>query len=200
MSEAVDTVPQRALAELIADISRPRLAGALLGRLVNPPVIGLLIAWLMRSPMRARWMTTRTTRLHARLLRLSRGRLRRSWLFAAGQPVLALTTTGRRTGRARTTAVAAFTHRGTLAIAGMNLGLERNPGWSYNLIDIPQALISVNHETIPVFARPARGGQHEELWQRWLTLQPSAEAFATLAGRDIPIFVLEPRPDQPEGD
>src|SRR5207245_2505694 len=133
------------LGELVADLSRPRLPGAFLGRVVALPVIGVGVARLIRSPMRARWLTPRATRLHARILRLSRGRLRRSWLFAAGQPVIALTTTGRRSGRSRTTAVAAFTANGRLAIAGMNLGLERNPGWTYNLLADPDAVIIVKN-------------------------------------------------------
>jgi F420H(2)-dependent quinone reductase len=39
--------------------------------------------------------------------------------------------------------VAAFVHDGVLAVAGMNLGSERDPGWSHNLAADPHALITV---------------------------------------------------------
>ena len=147
----------------------------------------------MRSPLRVRWVATRITRLHARLLRITRGRLRRSWLFAAGQPVLALTTTGRRSGTSQTTVVTALCQDGTLATVGMNLGLERQPGWAYNLAANPAAVIEVGGRAIPVTARRAVGAERDGLWSRWLYVQPSARAMAELAGREVPIFVLEPR-------
>jgi deazaflavin-dependent oxidoreductase (nitroreductase family) len=146
--------------------------------------------------MRARGITTRVTRLHARLLRLSRGRLRRSWLFAAGQPVIALTTVGRRSGERRTTAVAALAHRGALATLGMNLGMERDPAWCHNLGAHPDAWITIAGTTVPVRARRATGGEWQELWRRWVEVQPSAETFAQIAGRRVPIYVLEARSER----
>src|SRR4051812_7754926 len=116
-----------ALVDLVTDLSRPRRVGIMFGRLVGSHRFGLMAARLTRAPMRLRGPTTLFTRFHARVLRLSGGRLRRSWLFAAGQPVMALTTTGRRSGVARTTTVSAFAHGRTLAVAGMNLGMPKNP-------------------------------------------------------------------------
>jgi deazaflavin-dependent oxidoreductase (nitroreductase family) len=154
---------------------------------------GRWIARAARAPIRARGLTTRVTRAHAVLLRASCGRLRRSWLFAAGQPVVGLTTIGRKSGLERTTTVAAFSHGDALALAAMNLGSKRNPGWSHNLDATPEALITVGGCELPVTARRAHGEEAATLWSRWLELQPSASTFAQLAGRRIPIFVLEPR-------
>ena len=69
------------------------------------------------------------------------------------------------------------------------LYLQANPG----------AWISVTGKTIPVTARLASGQEREELWRRWLDVQPSAETLAELAGRQVPIFILERRagPAQP---
>ena len=57
----------------------------------------------------------------------------------------------------------------------------------------PRARITVRGKTIDVMARRATGAERSRLWQRWLELQPSAEAFRELAGREIPIFVLARR-------
>lgn len=182
-------------AELVEELSRPRGAGALLGRLLEAGPPGRLLARLLRSPTRTPGATSWVTRLHARLLRLAGGRLRRSWLFAAGQPVMALTTVGRRSGELRTTAVAALVHQGRLVTVGMNLGGDRNPAWSLNLSADPNAWVELGGERFAVRARRAEGEERDALWRRWLELQPSAATLAELAGRQVPIFVLEPRPN-----
>ena len=177
------------LVELIDGMSRRRRTGVALGRLVE------VVPWsarLARAPMRLRPVATRVTRLHALLLRRSGGRLRRSWLFAGGQPVLSLTTTGRRSGLPRTTAVACFRFEGQLATVAMNLGKERDPAWALNLQADPRATVVVAGRTIKVVARRIVGDEAERAWQRWSELQPSAETFRALAGREIPLFALEP--------
>jgi F420H(2)-dependent quinone reductase len=187
----------QSLASLIDADSRRRRLGALLGWLTDLPWIGGPIARVMRAPNRFRSASTRVTRTHAWLLRRTGGRLRRSWLFAAGQPVLSLTTVGRRSGRLRSTAVACFAHGEELALAGMNLGLSRNPAWSFNLEANPDATIELGGETVPVHARRARDAEAEALWHRWVELQPSATAMRELSHRDIPLFVLSRRAEEP---
>jgi deazaflavin-dependent oxidoreductase (nitroreductase family) len=178
---------------LVEAESRPRRVGALLGWLVELPVAGRWLARVTRAPIKVRFASTRITRFHASLLRRTRGRLRRSWLFAAGQPVLALSTVGRKSGLPRSTAVACFTDGEDLVVAGMNLGVERHPSWALNLEANPEATIDIGGQTILVDAMRATGNRAAQLWQRWVELQPSAEAFRTLAARDIPLFVLSRR-------
>jgi deazaflavin-dependent oxidoreductase (nitroreductase family) len=105
-------------------------------------------------------------------------------------PVLALTTVGRRSGLGRSTAVACFSHGEDLVVAGMNLGLPRDPAWVLNLEANPEATIDIRGQKIPVTGRRATGDEAAQLWRRWVELQPSAEAFRALAGRDVPLFVL----------
>lgn len=183
-------IQQAPLASLVEIDSRPRRLGSLLGWLVELPVIGPRLAGAARAPNKVRLLSTRVTRLHALLLQATGGRLRRSWLFAAGQPVLALTTVGRTSGLPRSTAVACFTHGDDLVVAGMNLGLPRHPAWALNLEANPEATIELRGQKIPVSARRATDDEAARLWRRWVELQPSARAFRDLAGRDIPLFVL----------
>jgi len=179
--------PAPSLVDLVDGTSRRRRAGVALGRLVDRWPAA---ARLARAPMRLGPVVTRVTRLHALLLRLSGGRLRRSWLFAAGQPVLVLTTTGRRSGLPRTTTVACFRFEDQLATAAMNLGRERDPAWALNLQADPRATIEIAGRSMDVVARRTAGEEAERAWRRWCELQPSADAFRTLAGREIPLFVL----------
>jgi deazaflavin-dependent oxidoreductase (nitroreductase family) len=190
---AVGGAPEETLASLVARDSRRLAFGDALGRLVGLPLVGRYITHAMRLPNRVRFLSTRVTRLHAWLLGRARGRVRRSWLFAAGQPVLSLTTIGRRSGEPRTTAVACFVDGEHLVLAGMNLGLERNPAWALNLEATPSATIEVAGETVGVMARRATGEEAVRLWRRWVELQPSAEAVRRIASREIPLFVLARR-------
>ncbi len=161
------------------------------------PVIGAAFARAARAPNRLRFASTRVTRAHAWVLRRTGGRLRRSWLFAAGQPVLSLTTVGRRSGQLRSTAVACFSFGDELALAGMNLGLSHNPSWSFNLEANPNATIELGGTQVPVRARRATGAEAELLWRRWVELQPSAMTMRELSAREIPLFVLARRTDEP---
>jgi deazaflavin-dependent oxidoreductase (nitroreductase family) len=185
--------PPTPLTELVRDQSRRRALGVAVGRLVDLPIVGLWIARLGRLPNQIPGLTTRVTRFHAWLVRRSGGRLRRSWLFAAGQPVVSLTTTGRKSGKPRSTAVACFVDGDDLVMAGMNLGRVDHPAWALNLTANPAAEITIEGQTVPVNARRAYGAERARLWERWLELQPSADAFRELAGREIPLFVVSRR-------
>lgn len=126
------------------------------------------------------------------LLRASRGRVNRSWAFAFGQRVTPITTIGRRTGKPRTTVVAYFHEADKIITTAANLGNERDPDWALNLEANPEATIILGGRHRRVRARRARGVERERLWARWEELQPPAKGVAAIAGREIPVFVLEP--------
>jgi F420H(2)-dependent quinone reductase len=141
---------------------------------------------------RPRGLVTRFTRLHAALLRVSRGRIRRSRLVAGGQPVLSLTTTGRRSGRQRSTIVAYLRDGGTYVVYASNLGSERDPAWCLNLDADPDAWVHVDGRRLRVTARRAGGEEAVRLWGAYAARLPAVEHFRAIAGRPIPIFVLAP--------
>jgi deazaflavin-dependent oxidoreductase (nitroreductase family) len=152
----------------------------------------MILAKLLRSLTRLRRLQPQVGRLHALLLRRARGRLRRSRLLAGGQPVLALTTVGRRSGRPRSTVVAYLRHGDGYAAAALNLGSDHDPGWALNLTSQPSALIEVDGERRAVRARQAAGSEAERLWQEFIDRLPAIANARRLARRDVPMFVLEP--------
>ena len=79
------------------------------------------------------------------------------------------------------------------AIFGMNLGNERDPAWSLNLDARPDAVVAVEGRAVSVVARRVRGGEAERLWRRYAERLPAAERFRAIAGRDIPVWLLEAR-------
>jgi F420H(2)-dependent quinone reductase len=151
-------------------------------------------ARLLRGLARPRWLVTRFARLQAAVLKASRGRIRRSRVLAGGQPVLALTTTGRRTGTRRSTVVAYLDHGDAFAVFGVNLGNERDPAWCHNLEANPDTEIDVEGRRLRVRARRAVGPEARELWSRYARRLPAVESFRAISGREIPVYVLEPGP------
>jgi F420H(2)-dependent quinone reductase len=152
----------------------------------------MMLARLLRSLTRFHRIQPRVGRLHAALLRRARGRLRRSRILAGGQPVLALTTVGRHSGRARSTVVAYLRYGDAYAAAALNLGSNRDPAWALNLRSQPSGFIEVDGERRGVKARQAAGPEAERLWQAFIDRLPAIGRARRLARRDVPMFVLEP--------
>lgn len=108
--------------------------------------------------------------------------------------MLALTTSGRRSGTKRTTTVAYLSHGNGYAISALNLGSDRHPAWCLNLRADPNALVHINGEVKAVRAREALGEEADGLWHAYLDRLPAAGTFRQLARREVPMFVLEPVP------
>jgi F420H(2)-dependent quinone reductase len=142
---------------------------------------------------RNQWLITPFTRAHAALLRLARGRWRRSLLFAGGQPVLSLSTVGRSSGRTRSTAVAYQRVGNSFVVNSGNLGRDQHPNWALNLEANPEAEIEVDGVRIPVRARRAEGEEAESYWRAFYRQFWMTETFRNIAGREIPLYVLEQR-------
>ncbi len=150
------------------------------------------LARFARFLTRFRRIQPQVGRVHAALLRAARGRIRRSTVLAGGQPVLSLTTIGRRSGRARSTAVAYVRHCDTVASAALNLGSDRDPAWARNLRADPTAWIEVDGHRTEVRAREASGAEAELLWRKLIARVPMISTSRRLAQRETPLFVWEP--------
>jgi deazaflavin-dependent oxidoreductase (nitroreductase family) len=153
----------------------------------------MAMAKRLRSFTRYRRLQPAIGRAQAAIVRRSGGRYRRSRLLAAGQPVLVLTTTGRRSGEPRTTMVAYLRHGDAYASAALNLGSPRNPAWALNLKADPAARIQVNGTDMRVRAREAAGEEAERLWDAMIERVPATALSRQLASadRDVPLFVFE---------
>ena len=126
-------------------------------------------------------------RSHRVLYRLSRGRVLGR---VAGMPVLLLTTTGRRSGRARTTPLTYFELGDDLVVVASNGGEDSAPGWWRNLCDEPQATVTRGTRTESVVARPATDEEHAALWPLITATHPGYAEYARRTSRPIPVVVL----------
>ena len=148
---------------------------------------------------RPRFIATRVTRLHARMLRLSGGRLKRSFLFAGGQPVLAITTIGRKSGDARSTVIACMPDGDDLVVVPSNAGQDRPPAWWLNLRANPRAEVDFRGEHRVVRARRASGEEERRLWPRVLEQYSGFEQYRRMTDREIPVVILEREGDPARG-
>jgi F420H(2)-dependent quinone reductase len=142
---------------------------------------------------RPRALATRATRLHARVLRATRGRVGARNPIAPRQHVLALTTRGRRSGEERSTAIGYLEDGDRIVLVASNAGLDRPPAWWLNLREHPEADVDLGGERRAVRAREASAEERERLWPRVLEQFEGFDSYADYTQREIPLLVLERR-------
>ena len=111
-----------------------------------------------------------------------------------GNLTVLLTTTGRRTGVARTTAIWAYPDGDAVVLVGSNGGSRRTPAWVLTLRARPEAVVQVRRDVRSVRAREADGEEYDRLWRMVVAAYPGYEAYLAWAHRVIPLVVLESAP------
>jgi deazaflavin-dependent oxidoreductase (nitroreductase family) len=144
------------------------------------------------SPLRLalrRWLIRGLSKIHLVVQQLSRGRLLNR---LAGMPVLLLTTTGRRSGKARTTPLTFFRDGRDLVVIASNGGADRAPDWSVNLQRDPRAVVQIGTDKLSVEARTATPEERERLWVGITATYPGYAAYQRKTTRRIPVLILTP--------
>jgi deazaflavin-dependent oxidoreductase (nitroreductase family) len=110
-----------------------------------------------------------------------------------GVPTLLLTTTGRKTGRSRTTPLI-FNRDGDdyLVVASMG-GAPSHPNWYLNLTAQPDTEIQVRAEHLPVTAHTASPDEKPRLWAIVAEQWPNYDVYQSRTTREIPVVVLSPK-------
>ena len=129
-------------------------------------------------------------RVHPTLYRWSGGRIGGA---LRGMPVLLLTTTGRKTGAARTTALTYLPRGDDFVVIASVLGEPRHPAWWLNLAANPNASVQVGAARHAVRARQAEGEEREALWRAVVAKTPDYDEYKARTSRRIPVVVLERR-------
>ena len=144
--------------------------------------------------MRARRLVIRSvSRTHLAIHRLTRGRVLGS---VAGMPVLLLTTTGRRSGKARTTPLTFFRDGTDLVVIASNGGADRPPAWSLNLQQTPRAVVEIGSDKLVVTARAASEQERERLWVVVTATYAGYARYQERTTRRIPVVLLTPEGPQ----
>lgn len=139
------------------------------------------------------WLFARVLhRIDRPVYRMTRGRYTFASLLS-GIPVVMLTTTGARSGRARTVPVLGLLTADGLAVIASNFGQRRQPGWYHNLRANPEGSVVVDGRTRRFRAVEADGDRRARIWEEGLRVYPGWSQYERRASnRRIAVFVLEP--------
>lgn len=112
-----------------------------------------------------------------------------------GRHTLVLTTRGRRTGKARRTALIYGRHGESFVLVASNAGSRRDPAWYLNLSANPEVHVQVGADRFTATARTALADERATLWPLMVAEFHMFDRYQVkAAGRQIPIAILEPTP------
>ncbi len=110
-----------------------------------------------------------------------------------GWGAMRLTTTGRRTGRARGVIVGYFEDGPDLVAMAMNGWGDAEPAWWLNLQAHPEATVDLGDGSRRVTGRAAHGEERARLWAQWQQIDKNLDAYAARRSRETTVVVFEPR-------
>lgn len=140
----------------------------------------------IKSP---RWFLTTFSGLHKAWYRLTGGRLGGKF---HGEPMVLLTTTGRKTGQERTWPLLALRDGDAYLFAASNSGHDHHPAWYLNLEADPEVHVRDGAKTIHGRARITTGAERADLYRRFVDVFDNYAKYAEATSREIPVVVVEP--------
>lgn len=127
--------------------------------------------------------------LHRGILALTGGRL--GWKLGA-MTAVELHTTGRSTGRQRSTMLSAPIYdRNRIVLVASKGGDDRHPQWYLNLVANPDVELTVREQTFRMRARTATRAEKAELWPTIIRVNPGYAGYQRKTDREIPVVICE---------
>ena len=108
-----------------------------------------------------------------------------------GVPTLALTTTGRRSGKQHRTMLIYGRDGDRYIVVASKGGADEHPQWYRNLQANPEVQVQVGGERFPARARTATGDERSRLWKLMAEIWPAYNQYQTKTSREIPVVILE---------
>lgn len=113
--------------------------------------------------------------------------------IAGNAPVLLLTTTGRLTGKRRTTPL--LYHReenGDVLLVAVNGGADWNPRWFHNLLATPEAEVEIGGRRLRVVGAVLSPEERASIWPLAIRAFPTLSNAQASTTRPIPLVRLHP--------
>lgn len=110
-----------------------------------------------------------------------------------GRPVVVLTIRGARTGKLRKVPLMRVEHEGSYAAVASVGGDPRHPQWYFNVLAHPELELQDGPVRYDLRAREVTGTEKATWWDRAVAAYPDYADYQRRTGREIPLFVLEPR-------
>jgi deazaflavin-dependent oxidoreductase (nitroreductase family) len=129
------------------------------------------------------------TKLHVAAYRATEGKIGGRLM---NSPVLLLLTTGRKSGKERTTPLLFLRDGVNYIMVASNGGTAGDPAWWLNLQKDPEAIVEVGGRTLRVRAEEVKGEEKRRLWTRLVEMYPLYESYQQRTDREIPVILLRP--------
>jgi deazaflavin-dependent oxidoreductase (nitroreductase family) len=107
-------------------------------------------------------------------------------------PMLAMTTTGRRSGRPRTVQLAYERDGDDYLVVASAMGAEHHPAWRYNLEAAGRATVQLRGEVREMTASRLTDEEKAEAWPRIKAAIPQMATYEQRTERNIAVFRLTP--------
>lgn len=132
--------------------------------------------------------------VHRALIAVSFGRI--GW-SVSGMPALELTTTGRKSGRRRSTMLTAPVRLdGNPVVVASRGGDDLHPAWYLNLQADPHVSVGIGGKAaVPMNARVLTSAERATLWPQITARYANYAGYQRRTSREIPLVVLEPMAD-----
>ena len=127
---------------------------------------------------------------HTAIYRLTGGRVMGSFGKA---PVLLLTTTGRKSGKKRTTPLLYLEDAGAYCVVASSGGSPKHPAWYLNLTAHPETELQVRNRKLSATAETTTADEKKRLWTRFTEIYADYDTYQKRTDREIPIVTLTPR-------
>ena len=110
-----------------------------------------------------------------------------------GVPTLLLTTSGRRTGKPRTTPLiyGRSVETDSYVIVASRGGARHHPSWYLNLFETPAVRLQVGDKSFDATARTASAEEKPALWNLMAQIWPAYNDYQAKTEREIPVIILE---------
>ena len=131
--------------------------------------------------------------LHRLLFRLSGGRILGR---LEGHGVLVLVTTGRRSGKPRSSPLMyfRFEEQGDLIVVASNYGRDSHPAWYLNAAANPEVTVETRGDTFAAHARITEDEERAALLDKVVAANPRFATYRAAANRPIPVVTLRRAP------
>jgi deazaflavin-dependent oxidoreductase (nitroreductase family) len=140
------------------------------------------------KPFTPRQVRFGTVHLNTWVYRASGGR--RGGRMPGGQPVLLLTTIGRKTGQPQTAPLLYLEDGDGYVVVASKGGMPHHPLWFKNLEANPNVEVEVGSRKLAMTARRATADEKAALWPKLVAMYPSYADYQARTPRDIPVVLL----------
>jgi deazaflavin-dependent oxidoreductase (nitroreductase family) len=110
-----------------------------------------------------------------------------------GAPMLLLTTTGAKSGQARTAPLVYLPDGDRYVVFASKAGAPTNPDWYHNLVANPSVSVEVGSDRTDADAVVLTGEERDQLFAKQSERMPGFKDYQDKTTRVIPVIALQPR-------